>query len=52
MTAIQMIKRVCLSSKFKQLPLKKEDELPSRKATDSEFIFISTMRAKHMYIQS
>ena len=47
MTAIQMIKRIHRSSKFKQLPSKIENELPSWKKTDSEFILISAMRPKH-----
>ena len=33
-----MIKRICISSKFEQLPRKKEGELLSRTKTDSELI--------------
>ena len=38
MTAIRMIKRIRISSKFEQLPRKKEGELLSRTKTDSELM--------------
>ena len=51
-TAIQMIKRVRISCKFKQLSQKKEYELPSRNKTDSEFILILTTWALHNCLKS
>ena len=43
MAAIQMIKKICIGSKFEQLSRKIGDKLPSRNKTDSEFILILTM---------
>ena len=48
MTAIQMIKRIHISSKFEQLPRKLEDELPSRiQLTVNSSWFRAAMWAKH-----